>query len=421
MTWNAQQERALSTVARWMRDAASNQVMTLFGPAGTGKTTLAKHLVESAPSSSKWLFAAFTGKAAHVLRQKGCRDASTIHSLIYRPAGETLAQELTVLEMRLAVLQSRVSAADTEVTDADLAQIRKLQALRKELLSERRPRFALWANSPLNDVDVAGIVVDEVSMVDERLGLDLESFGKKILVLGDPAQLPPVGASGFYTKRTPDIMLTEIHRQARESGILRLATLIREGGSLSDFQSSDDCIIVNAVDRDDLAREAILADQVLVGRNETRRVINKRHRELIGMEGNAPSKGDRLVCLRNEHRVGLYNGGQWLVEEASCDEDTLTAEMRIRSEDSDGTKLHVDAWLHHMLGASAELDSMGKERRDLSEFDYSYALTVHKAQGSQWNSVLMFDQSASFRQDARKWLYTGITRAAKKLQIVSYR
>ena len=57
-------------------------------------------------------------------------------------------------------------------------------------------------------------------------------------------------------------------------------------------------------------------------------------------------------------------------------------------------------------------------RRESDEFDYGYALTVHKAQGSQWDDVLLFDESYAFREHRARWLYTGLTRAAKRLTIV---
>ena len=69
-------------------------------------------------------------------------------------------------------------------------------------------------------------------MVDEELGRDLLSFGKPVLVLGDPAQLPPVKGGGFFTEAEPDIMLTEVHRQAADNPIIRMSMVVREGGRL---------------------------------------------------------------------------------------------------------------------------------------------------------------------------------------------
>ncbi len=418
MEWSPQQEIALSKVGAWMHPMNTEQVFYLAGFAGTGKSTLAKHLVANAPGM--WLFASYTGKAAHVLRQKGCEGASTIHSLIYRPNGESRTRELLLLQTRIYQLE------DKDILTPD--EEKELNSRRAALLlaqSENKPSFALWPNSPLADAGVDGIVVDEVSMVDERLGRDLESFGKKILVLGDPAQLPPVGAGGYFTKRVPDVQLTEVHRHARESNILRLATDVREGRDISswatiDPESESDVYVCFKRDFDpqDLKMRVMNADQVLVGRNATRKAANRQHRGLLGRTDPCPVIGDRLVCLRNNRESGLFNGSQWIVKEAENELSSKTTDLEIVSEDEPGMVLRVPAWMHHFVGAESELTEMGHERRDLMEFDFSYALTTHKAQGSQWNDVFVIDESAAFRQDAKRWLYTAVTRAAKRLTVL---
>ena len=177
------QDAALNAVATWLKDKPGSNgtppVFRLFGYAGTGKTTLARHLAEHADGEVK--FAAFTGKAASVMRGKGCQGASTIHSLIYR---------------------ARESG-------------------------EEIPSFDLWDEAPASKAEL--IVIDECSMVDAELGRDLLSFGVPLLVLGDPAQLPPIQGGGFFTEAEPDAMLTEVHRQAADNPIIRLSMDIRAG------------------------------------------------------------------------------------------------------------------------------------------------------------------------------------------------
>lgn len=407
MKWSPQQDQARRAVAKWMREPLTAQTLYLAGYAGTGKSTLAKDLV--AGSSRRWLFAAYTGKAAHVLRQKGCDGAATIHSLIYRPAGEANAEQISELSVEL------VDPATSRTRRAVLAE----QII--ELRSRGGPRFVLWTEGPMASRDVAGIVVDEVSMVDERLGRDLESFGKKILVLGDPAQLPPVKGGGYFTARTPDIMLTEVHRHRLESGVLRLATHIREGRSLRSFAATGtDVEIVSSAttSRDERSLLALAADQVLVGLNKTRHELNQRYRTLKSRSG-LPYHGDRVVCLRNERELGLFNGSQWLVLEAESDPHRMIATLGLRSED-DARVVATEAWLHYFLGRGDQVTAMGVKRRDHSEFDWGYALTVHKAQGSQWNSVLVVDESNALRStEPHRWLYTAVTRAIKHVVVLT--
>src|SRR5437868_274722 len=257
------QDAALRAASAWLKAARGRpSIFRLFGYAGTGKTTLAKHLAESI--DGKVLFAAFTGKAACVMRNKGCQGATTIHSLIYK---------------------ARDSGQET-------------------------PTFALWDDAPASKAKL--IIIDECSMVDAELARDLMSFGVPLLVLGDPAQLPPIQGGGFFTSTKPDAMLTEVHRQARDNPIIRLSMDIRAGKPLAPGRYGETQVVARA----ELDPKRVLdADQVLVGRNATRRAYNGRLRERRGYTDALPMTGDKLVCLRNNRRKGLFNGGLWVVKE----------------------------------------------------------------------------------------------------------
>lgn len=221
------QDRALMEVKRWF-DSGDQQVFRFFGYAGTGKTTLARHLAEGIDGTV--LFGAYTGKAAHVLKTKGCDNASTIHSMIYHSRDKSRAR-LKELEADLTELIGRLTAS--EVQDIpNHPKVRELNRLIKEEAENAdQPMFIKNPDSEVKDADL--VIIDECSMVDERMGQDLLSYGTPVLVLGDPAQLPPVGGAGFFTENVkPDVMLTEIHRQANESPILRMATKVRNGERL---------------------------------------------------------------------------------------------------------------------------------------------------------------------------------------------
>ena len=360
--WSPEQTRALDSVGRWLRKGEP-QLFRLFGFAGVGKTTLAKHIAEGARGEA--LFAAFTGKAALVLRSKGCAGATTIHSLIYR---------------------------------ADEGK-------------EGIPNFLL---NPDGAASRAGlIVIDECSMVDEELGRDLLSFGKPILVLGDPAQLPPVKGGGYFTEAEPDVMLTEIHRQAEDNPIIRLAETVRAGGEIPYGEYGDARVIRRA----ELEAPMVLAaDQVLVGMNRTRRLYNQRIRALLGKTEPMPVVGDKLVCLRNDRTKGLINGGIWRVEALGGMKKDFVR-MTVRSED-EPSRAVVKVAVHKAFFEGTEGELAWMTRKDSDEFDYGYALTVHKAQGSQWDDVMLFDESGAFREHRSRWLYTGVTRAARRLTIV---
>jgi exodeoxyribonuclease-5 len=365
-----QQDAALKAVADWLKAArtgGASKLFRLFGYAGTGKTTLARHVAESV--DGKVLFAAFTGKAAMVMRAKGCAGATTIHSLIYR---------------------ARESG-------------------------EEVPNFELWDDAPASKAKL--IIIDECSMVDVELGRDLMSFDVPLLVLGDPAQLPPVQGGGFFTDAEPDAMLTEVHRQAQDDPIVRLSMLIRERRMLEPGVYGDTLVVPrNALDPE----RVVAADQILVGRNATRRAYNNRIRQRRGIEDPLPVADDRLVCLRNNRKKGLFNGGLWRVRERSARRSGAKSGLiTLRLDPDDGTggrSIKVSVRHECFTGGIDAFD--WPRRKPYDEFDYGYVLTVHKAQGSQWDDVVLFDESAAFPESRERWLYTGVTRAAKKLTLV---
>lgn len=374
MQFSPQQDDALQAVARWLK-GGKPQVFRLFGYAGTGKTTLARYFAENVDGQVQ--FGAFTGKAAQVLRSKGATNARTIHSLIYRPRGE--------------------EAVENETTGK----------------TSMSPTFAINRQSPIARAKL--VVIDECSMVDEALGRDLLSFGTPILVLGDPAQLPPISGGGFFTEHDPDFLLTEIHRQARDNPILRLALDVREG---REFMRGD-YGTAQVIGKEDVNQDLVLAaDQVLVGTNRTRKRYNARLRELKGFSATYPQAGDKLVCLRNDPAKGLLNGSLWKVMTSSRETVKPGINLLVSPEEDDPER--GVAKIKLLKAAFEEPDSeipwQTKKRYD--DFDYGYALTVHKAQGSQWDNVVLFDESYAFKETRQRWLYTAITRAAKQLTVV---
>jgi exodeoxyribonuclease V len=374
MKFSPQQDEALKAVSRWLKDGRT-PIFRLFGYAGTGKTTLAKYFAEHV--DGEVLFAAFTGKAAQVLRTRGAKNARTIHSLIYRPKGEE------------------------EVSDEETG---------KTTVS---PLFSLNRQSPL--AQAALIIIDECSMVDEALGKDLMSFGTPILVLGDPGQLPPISGGGFFTEHEPDILLTEIHRQARDNPIIDLAMQVREGREIM----HGDYGTAQVIGKNDVDRDMVLeADQVLVGINRTRRRYNQRLRELKGFDQAYPQAGDKLVCLRNDPAKGLLNGSLWQVMTSSKETVKPGINLLVRPEDDDMDRGSAKIKLLKSAFDDPDLEVPWQTKKRYDDFDYGYALTVHKAQGSQWNSVVLFDESFAFRDSRERWLYTAITRAAERLVIV---
>lgn len=394
--WSPQQQTALDRVGRWLK-AKDKPVFQLAGFAGTGKTTLAKHL--AATVNGPVYFAAYTGKAAHVLTKSGATNVSTIHKLIYTPKDKS-QQRLKDLEAERAKLLTHKPVPTTMLEKVEAA-------IQAEKINLARPMFQLNSESPL--LGAALLVVDEYSMIDTQMGEDLLSFGCPILALGDPGQLPPVQGTSFFSDK-PDILLTEIHRQARDNPIIWMSQEVREGRVLRPGSYGSSRVVpYQQLPRDELRSVVLSTDQLLVGRNATRITSNSRARELLGRTNALPQAGDKLVCLRNNHEVGLLNGQLWKARADSIfDGDYVLLDI----ESEEGTRVDVSAHPHYFHGNKPEY----WERKDAEEFDYGYALTVHKSQGSQWNNVLLFDEW--YGKDRRQWLYTAITRAAERIDVV---
>jgi exodeoxyribonuclease-5 len=195
--------------------------------------------------------------------------------------------------------------------------------------------------------------------------------------------------------------------------------LVREGLRLEPGRYGDSEVVLREDSDPDRVQEA---DQILVGRNNTRRAYNTRLRERLGREEGLPVATDKLVCLRNNRKKGLFNGGLWTVKERAAGKSKSIITMRIVPDaDLTGAALGVKAVKVSVrrecfLGGIEDFE--WQDRKKYDEFDYGYVLTVHKAQGSQWDDVVLFDESFAFPDSRARWLYTGITRAAKKLTIV---
>lgn len=398
-TWNSQQQKALNKIYKWLRQKDRPQIFRLFGYAGTGKSELSKAVADfvmneqgkgNVPSGNV-LFAAYSGKACSVMRTKGCRGADTLHSLLYKP-----------------------------IIDPETGACKE---------------FVLNGESPI--VVAALLIVDEVSMVNDEMARDILGFGTPVLVLGDPEQLPPIKGEGFFIQAEPNVMLTSIERQAEENPIIYLATRARQGLEIKPGRYGES-VVYSAGKH---VSDEMYADhsQVLCGLNSTRKTINSRSRRINGKalkDPMYPVKGDKLICLRNNRTLNLYNGTLWTSSKheirkilrpafkgstlmKSGDLDVLAFKIRSLDEvDANGKPYILDTqcslhFFNQNIPEPPFRDLIGSD-----EWDFGYGMTTHKAQGSQFDSLLAFDESQAFRQDRHKHRYTQYTRAASRITIL---
>ncbi len=396
MEWSPQQDQALMAINEWLR--TRDPLFKLFGYAGTGKTTLIRHIAGDLGGNSV-AFVAPTGKAALVMRRQGCKNADTIHSLIYIPKDQ-LIEEAKKLAHDIDDLAEKKLPRNHEWE-------RRLAAIRKAI---NNPEFVL--RESLGESPPSLIVVDECSMVDREVGHDLMGFGTKVLVIGDPGQLPPVEGSGHFMDGDPDVMLTEVHRQALDSPIIRMATTVRNDGAYALPFGPHHVKLGWEMSRDFYIDHLVKSDQVLVGFHKSRRRQNAVIRGILGYHGEIPLPGEKLVCWRTlayDDRK-LLNGSMWTVK--SCEphhqnDDFLVADLLSR----EGDKMVSGVVMHAQPFRGEQVHP--EDRFDAAEFEYGYCLTTHKAQGSQWAKVTIMDEwhGAWCRDSRDRWLYTAITRA----------
>lgn len=390
LSFSEDQARVLERLRSWALNPTGRS-LTLGGYAGTGKTTvtaaLRKALAADRPEL-KVAFCSFTGKASQVLRKTLIAQGAlfpqdtcgTIHSLLYSP-----------------------------VTNPEGAIIG-------------------WMRSKEIEADL--IIVDEASMVTDFIWQDLLSTKRPVIAVGDHGQLPPIEGNFSLMKKT-DLTLERIHRQAEGNPIIQLAQEARVTGKIpvGDFSTSVrkfSYATHEASDVDDLVDHLLsnIHDDMLIlcGYNKTRVNLNRSVRQKLGRETDQPEGGDRVVCLKNTYQNPggpIYNGMVGTLESVWEEgEHWYAAEVTFADEE----RRFEGLISRHQFNRAEPLAGVpGVEPKNIGErFDYGYALTVHKSQGSQAKTVLLFEERFPKSDDEtwRRWLYTAVTRARENLYIV---
>lgn len=437
ITPSEQQANAIKQIKDWYTNLEfdeegklledQQQIFRVFGYAGSGKTTTTKYAIQELglsldPLRQDVRFAAFTGKASLVMRRAGT-PARTVHSLIYS-VHEATEQQIEEAKEKLKELGKE--ALELTGTDSLIASA-TIEAMYQEIKKMRQPQFGLNPESEIRDCKL--VVLDEVSMIGHEMAKDILSFKKPVLVLGDPGQLPPIKGEGAFTQQQPDVMLTEIHRQAAESPIIRLATLARLGEHIPYGRHSDD---VWKMSRREATPEMLLAggptSQVICGRNATRLELNNAMRRAAGFDVHDPMPSglnEKIICLKNRNDIGLING--MFIELDDIEHvDDICFMASVTSEDGDsisddrGKKLRIyrGHFEDHSFYDKDRSDKDWKLKRNLVEATFGWAITCHKAQGSGWPFVYVWDDGLSRTKEQKaKWLYTAITRAEQGLLI----
>jgi exodeoxyribonuclease-5 len=438
-TLSDKQAAAVKGCVRNIKDGAP--VTILDGFAGTGKSHILPYIVDDLGFDlSTVAFIAPTAKAAKVMRNKlrtlyPSAVASTLHSAIYRAKPAPISQlenELYNHQSELQTYLAQKSEMGEKPDAAHVASLRKqVQRLEMELDSlyrDERLTFQLNVDSLLQTSSL--VVVDERSMVNQKMGEDLAYFGVPIFAMGDPGQLPPVEGEMAFGVRA-DFFLDEIHRQARDNPIIRLATMARNSDDIPYGDYGQGVEVMRRRDYDhDYTAEA--QPQFIVGTNKTRWRITQMMRAAYGVIENekdivGPRAGEPLIIKKNNREYPQLVNGTMVTAVGDGDLVPGQATMKMSFEDEDGVLyedknvfqgLFEEHWSRIPGKYSASGNVAYRAKMRSINADFGYVITCHSSQGSQWNDVVVIDESGCFRKDASRWLYTAVTRAAETLKVL---
>lgn len=390
----------------------NGRAVTSFGGfAGTGKTTLITKIssyLRKKMGFTKFGFVSFTGKAASVLKNKlefeslidndsykdGIDYVGTIHSLIYHP------DKVYSSELKKFIIKGW----------------------------KKKSKSALGIYNLL--------IIDEASMLSDYILEDLKTYGIPILAIGDHNQIPPVSKSQNNIIQNPDITLTKIHRQCENSPIIKLSKFVRENGYIPnntifdknvfkiDWRSNQCKNIWNNINFDS-------STVCLCAFNNSRVYLNHIIRERFGYENDYPYPNERIICLKNDHKLGIMNGQMaTLIWSLGVDKTFMKLTLDVDGyEDNYIDCLSYLPTFNEPNNIIYDLELTGKEKRIIQEnnfdnvnfFDYGYCISTHKSQGSEFDRVILFEQRTNKWDDDyyAKWLYTAVTRAKTKLMVIS--
>ncbi len=425
---NEGQKTVIESFARFLLSGESRRAFILRGYAGTGKTSIVAALVKAMEQMQQHCtLLAPTGRAAKVMSRYAMHPAYTVHKCIYHPH---------------------------QTEDVN------------------NGGFSLGHNTAVNTL----FVVDEASMLSYRLLTDLLTFvfstpdsKNSLLLLGDEAQLPPVGQDfspalkaeylRSYNIDVTEQTLTEVARQALDSGILSNATRIRQGGSMTLTEAEDVKLLLPNRFQETIEQayntDGIAETIVLTRSNRRANLYNQGIRAQILWREEQIAAGDRLMVCRNnyfwteqyDNLPFIANGDTLEVERLSNEREMYGfhfIDAALRSLDYDWA-IDATLWLDTLFTPSPDdnnamlqqlydrvgedyADERNAEKRDklirqspyfnALQVRFAYAVTCHKAQGGQWDNVFI-DEGVQIEgmsdTEQRRWLYTALTRAKKRL------
>jgi len=438
ITLNAEQDLAIGMALEYLEEGDGENHFTVSGLAGTGKTVTLIELVRRMKEQGfRPAVCAPTGKAAHVI--SGKQDyfkARTLHSVLT----DNPVDHLKEINARMEVCKADMMARPHMRAEL-LAEWENLQDLADKYGNKSKMSFQ--AIDPEDFYEFFDcLICDEASMIgqDTMMRPFINNIKVPKIYFGDYGQLPPVQDRPAIDLANPDIKLTEIHRQAEGSGIIKVAHNVRGNGAVdietfaasADLTYSDDEGIATVL-------EYAKDHQVLVWKNVTRHHLNLAIRLAKGFDyvslpdGDQlrPMPGEELLFDQNKADDGIFKGQPLKIVEIQATDEYMKRTnpylTKATIELENGLEYSCVLCLSDLIPPNVML--MDNQREDTySRIEserkgvkvmYPYALTVHKSQGSEWPKVCVVGEYPRRMDGFPEWFYTGVTRAKDELVVLS--
>lgn len=449
IVFNDQQERAMAALSRWWPTAAQRKVPFIWqGYAGTGKTTsIREALNRLGIPIERVALVTPTNRAAKVAQERSGIKAHTLHSLMFRTSGEEIDLYLEQLhgweEARSFIQVPGAKIVSKESTNPPSEYRYTCEVVvsstewyydgnelppddngRREVFQKVQESKVLYLKNKLRELKTGDlrvvprdpeeiistfdiIVADEASMINEELGRHINKIGLPVVYVGDPFQLPPVNAKCIWEGRDPDALLTKIERQRGDgAGIPLCGQEIRAGRRPIEGEG----MFIHPRNQDVSFYDK--ADIILSGTHRTRRRINAEIRRYRGYKDVYPQPGERVVSFSNYRKLGITNGEVYTVERVR---GVAGRKLLLDVVDPFGKLIEeVPCW-ERVFKDESDIDFTDQT---LVQMTFGYCITVHKGQGSEWDHVIMCDDWSKSSGIYSRWLYTGITRASKRCDLV---
>lgn len=445
------QEEAIEMMSELLLSSALRPTALIKGYAGTGKTSLMKAFCDAATEMGyKIVLMAPTGRAAKVLSNMTGRPAHTIHKTIYRQ--ETAGEFNSAFELNFNRNKGTIFVVDEASMISDF----------------ETGDFGFGSGN---------LLVDIVSFVFSREGC-------RLMIVGDPAQLPPVGSmeapaleEEVLESMGLDVMsvwLTDVVRQSEESLILKNASAIRyriedepemfgvphlEAFTKSEVErvSGEELIETLTSAIDNYGTDSVL---VVTRSNQRAKQFNMGIRNMVLYREEELERGDMLIVSKNNYKWLGDKNKDFIANGDICEVRRIKritemygmrfADVTLRLKEHDDQEIDAMIMLDFLMGDAANLTreqeealynmisedygDLGSQRKlyeamksdpwyNALRVKYAYAVTCHKAQGGQWDVVFIdlgYVTEEMMDVEFLKWLYTAMTRASKKLYLVNF-